>query len=273
MIISLSTLFGVIFGMAIVGWGVMTATNDWSIFLSSQSASIVLGGTITSAFIGYRWRYILSAILAIFRVFIRQQITPHTLSKDVGMIIEWSKIISKEGLPAFEKIGKDSKKKEFFIKYVCGLISTGYTKEEVAQFSETNIEEHYFRHLSESNILNTMASAAPAFGMVGTLIGLIVMLSNMDDPSQMGPGLSIALMTTLYGVLFARFIFQPCSTKVRQLLGIQRFREYLLLEGFILIMEKKTPFYIQDKLNSYLHRKAQYSLTTQSKVKQTKTKT
>ena len=165
-------------------------------------------------------------------------------------------------MPAFEAIGNESKNN--FIKYVTSLIGTGYSQEEIQGFSETTIEEHYFRHLSEANILNTMASASPAFGMIGTLIGLIVMLGNMEDPSQMGPGLSVALMTTLYGVLAARFIFQPCSTKVRQLLGIQRFREYLLLEGFMLILNKRSAFYIQDRLNSYLDRKTQFSLEKQS---------
>ena len=70
----------------------------------------------------------------------------------------------------------------------------------------------------------------------------------------------MALMTTLYGVLAARFVFQPCSTKVRQLLGIQRFREYLILEGLMLILNKRSTFYIQDRLNSFLDRKNQYSM-------------
>jgi chemotaxis protein MotA len=90
--------------------------------------------------------------------------------------------------------------------------------------------------------------------MVGTLIGLIVMLGNLSDPGQMGPGLSMALMTTLYGVLVARFIFLPTSTKLKQKLGIQRFREYILLEGILLISQKKNPFYIKDKLNALLDR-------------------
>jgi len=77
----------------------------------------------------------------------------------------------------------------------------------------------------------------------------------------MVPGLSTALMTTLYGVLVARFVFQPCSTKLKQIMGINRFREFLLLEGFMLIMENRSPFYIQDKLNSYLDRKVQYGDT------------
>ncbi|MBF0432375.1 MAG: MotA/TolQ/ExbB proton channel family protein [Fibrobacteria bacterium] len=256
--ISLSTLFGAIAGIGIVSWGVLSATKDWQIFISIPSASIVFGGTLTSAFIGYRWRYIQNSLFSILRVFVRQKITPRTLAEDVGLIIGWSKRVQKEGSVAFEKIGKESKSD--YLDFVTALITTGYSQEEIRFFAETNIEENYFRHLNESNILSTMASASPAFGMVGTLIGLIVMLSKMDDPSQMGPGLSIALMTTLYGVLIARFIFQPCSTKVKQLLGIQRFREYLLLEGIMLILEKRSPFYIQDRLNSYLDRKRQYTI-------------
>ncbi len=262
MMISLSTLFGVLFGAGIVAWGILSITDNWKIFISFQSAAIVFGGTFTSAFIGYRWRYIYFALISIFKVFVRQKITPRTLVKDVGMVIEWSRRIQKEGVQGWEAIGDESKND--FIKYLSSLISTGYSQDEVCSFCQTAIEEHYFRHLSEANILNTMASAAPAFGMVGTLIGLIVMLGSMSDPSKMGPGLSIALMTTLYGVLIARFIFQPCSTKVKQLLGINRFREYLILEGVNMILEKRSPFYIQDRLNSFLDRKIQYQMESNS---------
>lgn len=258
MAISFSTLFGVIFGVGIVAWGVLSATTNWQIFLSLPSLQIVLGGTLTSAFIGYRWRYIVNALYSILRVFVEQKITPATLVQDVGMVVEWGRQAQRTGLEAFEAIGGESK--DEFIQYLCQLVSTGYTKEEVRQFGETTIEESYFRNLSIANILNSMGSTAPAFGMVGTLIGLIVMLSKMDDPSQMGPGLSLALMTTLYGILIARFIFMPCSTKIRQILAIQRFREYLLMEGFLLIMDKRSAFYIQDRLNAFLDRRKRFSL-------------
>jgi len=78
------------------------------------------------------------------------------------------------------------------------------------------------------------------------------MLSKLDDPTKVGPGLALAMLATLYGVIFARFIFLPASTKVKQLLGIQRFREYLLLEGVELILQKKSALYIQDRLNSFM---------------------
>ncbi len=262
--ISLSTLLGVIAGMVLFSWAVLSATQNWAIFISYQSAAIVLGGTITSSFIGYRWRYIFHSLLAIPRIFVHQKIGPKSLMREVGKIVEWSRLVQKDGPQAFEAIGAQTK--DDFIKYIISLISTGYSTNEVRDFTETTIEEHYFRNLSQANILVTMASASPAFGMVGTLIGLIVMLSKMENPAEMGQGLSMALMTTLYGVLIARFIFQPTSTKVRQILGINRFREYLVLEGFILILEKKSPFYIQDRLNSYLDRKSQYSLESKDKA-------
>lgn len=261
--ISLSTLFGIVFGVGVIVWGVLESTSNWIMFFNLHGAAIVIGGTITSAFIGFRWRYILNAFKSILIVFVRQKITPKSLQKDVETVLEWTKHYQKEGPSALEKIGNENK--EPFIKYVVNLINSGYPKEHVREFAETSIEEHYYRHLTETSILASMAGSAPAFGMVGTLIGMIVMLSNMQDPSQMGPGLSMALIATLYGVLIARLVFLPTSTKMKQLLGIQRFREFLLLEGFILMMEKRSTFFIQDKLNSFLDRSYQYSSEPKAK--------
>jgi chemotaxis protein MotA len=102
-------------------------------------------------------------------------------------------------------------------------------------------------------ILKAMASAAPAFGMIGTLVGLIIMLDNMGgDPSSLGKGLAVALLTTLYGVMFARIIFLPAATKILQREQIIRFRNYLVAEGLSLLADKKSPRYIQDRMNSYL---------------------
>lgn len=256
--ISLSTLFGVILGIGVLGWGMTSATDNPIIYMDLPSVAIVLGGTITAAFVGFRARYILSAILSILGIFIGQRVGPKTLVKDVGTLLEWNKRIQAEGKAAADKIA-DETSKDNFSKYLLGLLSTGYNSDEIRDMAQTSIEETYFRKLSQSQILNTMAGSAPAFGMIGTLIGLIAMLAKMGDPSSMGPALSLALITTLYGVLVARFVFQPAFTKNKQKLSIQRFREYLLLEGICLIAEKKSSFYMKDKLNSYLDRKNQFN--------------
>jgi chemotaxis protein MotA len=98
-----------------------------------------------------------------------------------------------------------------------------------------------------------MGAAAPAFGMIGTLVGLIIMLGSMGgDPSTLGSGLAVALCTTLYGVIFSQIIFLPSANKIMQREQIIRFRNYLVAEGLVLLADKKSPRFIQDRMNSYL---------------------
>ncbi|HSQ40761.1 MAG TPA: MotA/TolQ/ExbB proton channel family protein [Fibrobacteraceae bacterium] len=259
--LSLSTLLGVVFGSLIVVWGISGATDNPKAFLDYPSLLIVVGGTITSTFIGFRARYIIKALLALPLIFVRQKIGPESLRSDVQRVLNWNKRIQSGGAKALDELASNPKEDEF-IRYLFGLVATGYKEEELRSFATTQIEEAYFRSLQTPNILAFMASAAPAFGMLGTLIGLIAMLDKLEDPSKMGPGLAVALITTLYGVIAARFIFLPSSTKVKQLLGIQRFQHYLFLEGVALILQKRSPLYIQDCLNSFLDSK--YRLVTNS---------
>jgi len=106
-----------------------------------------------------------------------------------------------------------------------------------------------------------MAAASPAFGMIGTLIGLIIMLGKMgEDPSALGPGLAVALLTTLYGVLFARLVFMPAAAKILQREQILRFRNYLVAEGLSLLADRKSPRFIQDKMNSFLDPAIHFSI-------------
>ena len=256
--VSLSTVFGVIFGFLIIAAGILHETKDWQVFLSPSSLAIVFGGTVTVTFIGFRFKYVWNTFIAALRIFLKQSISSKSLVQDVKIAIDWQKKYQAEGQAAYESISKATK--DEFTKYIFNLASTGYKPEDIRELGTTSVEEHYYRHLQESTILTTMASMTPAFGLVGTLLGLIVMLGKLEDPSKLGPGLSLALTATLYGLLFARFIFMPASTKIKQTLSIERFRHYLILEALVLIMEKKPAMYIQDKLNSYLDRKEQYSM-------------
>jgi chemotaxis protein MotA len=256
--ISFSTLGGVILGCLVMAMAILHETKEWQVFVSGASLAIVLGGTITVTCIGFRFKYIWAAFLLCCRIFLKQPISSKSLMDDVKTMVDWSKQVQSQGQGAYEAIANQSK--DEYVRYIFNLASTGYKPDDIRNFGSTSIEEHYFRHLQESSILNNMASMTPAFGLVGTLLGLIVMLGKLEDPSKLGPGLSLALTATLYGLLFARFVFMPASTKGKQLMSIERFRHYLLLEGLILIMEKKPAMYIQDRLNSFLDRSEQYSM-------------
>ena len=131
--------------------------------------------------------------------------------------------------------------------YFFSLINTNYSNDEIKEFASVNIEEHYYRQMVVVDVLRAMGGAAPSFGMFGTLFGLIVMLGQLENPSGMGPGLAAALITTLYGISLARFIFYPVSEKLKNIAQMNRYREYF-------INSKKSSFYIHDKLKTYLRR-------------------
>lgn len=256
--ISPSTIFGLLAGFAILAWTIHHETDNWMTYVSFPAFLVVVGGTLTVTLIGFRAKYVASAMMGMLRIYLHQPITPKSLKADVGQCIEWTRRVQAEGNKAFDAISRESK--DDFIKYIFALASTGYTIEDIRSFGETNIEEEYFRQLQASHILNTMGSMTPAMGLVGTLLGLITMLGKLSDPATLGPGLALALTATLYGIVAARFFFLPTSTKIKQSLSIERFRDYLILEGLVLMMERRSGLYVQDRLNSFLDRKQQFNM-------------
>jgi chemotaxis protein MotA len=109
------------------------------------------------------------------------------------------------------------------------------------------------RQTLESKVLNTMAVYSPGFGMVGTIVGLIIMLDNLNgDMAGLGKGLALALITTLYGVLLANLFFKPAANQVTEKQETMYFRHQLISEGFILMCEKRDALYVQDRLNAFL---------------------
>ena len=109
--------------------------------------------------------------------------------------------------------------------------------------------------------LKKMGGDAPAFGMLGTLIGLIIMLSSMGgDPSAIGPSMAVALVTTFYGIILARLIFIPLATKMSTRNDVTMFKNNLQMEGLVLLAERKSPRYIQDKINSFVDLSEQFSI-------------
>ena len=151
--------------------------------------------------------------------------------------------------------------KTIFLNYGIDLVITGYTADEVREMLQAAAGEMFGRAMINADILKNMSSVAPAFGMIGTLIGLIIMLQNIGgDPAGLGTGLAVALLTTLYGVLFARLVFAPAASKAAQKAGIMRFRNFLICEGLALLAEHRSPRFIQDKMNSYLDPEIHYSI-------------
>ncbi len=214
---------------------------------------MVVGGSLAAAFISYEPRYVLMALKLIGRIVFSTKVGRNILKSEVGRVIRWAYTVQKSGIPALESESKKAVKGDKFLQFGVEMVVSGYTGDEVREILTNTIETTYGRNTVQVNILNAMAAASPAFGMIGTLVGLIIMLDGMGgDPTQLGAGLAVALLTTLYGVIFARLVFIPAATKIMQREQIVRFRNFLVAEGLALLADRKSPRFIQDKMNSFL---------------------
>lgn len=250
---SISTVLGVLVALGLFIGAVASQTDNYLIFANLASFVMVVGGTLASTFISYEPRYVLLSLKLIWRILFSPKVGRNVLKNEVGRVIKWAYTVQKNGIPALEAEAMKSTRGDRFLRFGVEMVISGYTGEEVRQIMVNTIETTFDRNTVQVAILKNMGSTAPAFGMIGTLVGLIIMLDNMGgDPSSLGKGLAVALLTTLYGVLFARIIFMPAATKIEQREQIIRFRNYLVTEGLVLLADKKSPRYIQDKMNSYL---------------------
>ncbi|MBL6958543.1 MAG: MotA/TolQ/ExbB proton channel family protein [Rhodospirillales bacterium] len=250
---SFTTIIAVIIAFGLFLGAIVSSTDNYWVFVDLPSFVMVVGGTLASAFISYEARYVILSLKLIVRIVFSPTMGRNLLKSEVGRVIKWAYTVQKNGIPALESEAKKSVRGDRFLKFGVDMVVSGYTGAEVKEIMTNTIETTFGRNTVQVNILKMMAAASPAFGMIGTLVGLVIMLGKMgDDPTQLGPGLSVALITTLYGVLFARLIYMPAAAKILQREQILRFRNYLVAEGLTLLADKKSPRYIQDKMNSYL---------------------
>ncbi|NMM45155.1 flagellar motor protein MotA [Rhodospirillaceae bacterium KN72] len=260
---SLNTLIAFILAFGLFIFAIVSSTDNYFIFVDLFSAIMVIGGTLAATFLGQEYRYVMLSIRAIFSMFAVYRSGRNVLNQDVGRIIQWGYMAQQNGLIALDnevnKVQGDD-----FLSFGLENLLSGYTGEELRDSLDIAADKTFERNMVPANILKTMAATAPAFGMIGTLVGLIIMLSNLGaDPKQLGVGLAVALNTTLYGVLFARLILIPASSKLTQRHQIQRFRHELMTEGLVMLAERRTPRYIADRMNSFLDPSIRFDIDKQ----------
>jgi chemotaxis protein MotA len=252
--LSFSTLLGIILGFGLFVYAIVSGTQNYIIFWSASSLLLVLGGTLAATMISYEGRYVWKALAELFKVIVPTQIKPKILYEEVEMIIAWGKIGAREGIPGLEKeFKKVDTKKDSFLHHCIQLMLAGYDTDNMKGKLETFMSKTYERNMVRATILNTMANIAPGFGMIGTLVGLIIMLSELDGGTgNLGEGLALALITTLYGVILAQLVFKPASRRAEQKQQIIRFKNQLTTDAFLLLMKRANSIEIQDHLNSFL---------------------
>lgn len=251
---SISMLLAFIAGLGVVCGSILSSTDRPMAFIDIPSIIIVFGGTFVTLFISYEFKTAMEALRHIGLTFRRHKDTEISLKDEVGQIVRWGYIIQKNGLQGLENEITDSlRQNNPFLAYGADLVVTGYTGAEIRQILTHMLESEADRNKQPIDAIKKMGGDAPAFGMLGTLIGLIIMLGSMGtDPSAIGPSMAVALVTTFYGIILARIVMIPIATRLTFRNDATLFKENLQLEGLVLLAERKSPRYIQDKINSFV---------------------
>lgn len=257
---SMGSLLAFIAGFMVVIGSIVSATDRPLMFIDIPSMIVVIGGTLVASFISYESKTALSGLKLALSTFKKHKDSENSLKDEVGRIVRWAYIIQKNGLQGLENEVTDELRQENpFLAYGADLVVTGYTGAEIKQILEHMLDSQAERSKRISDVLMKLGGDAPAFGMLGTLIGLVIMLGNMGgDPSAIGPSMAVALITTFYGIILARIMFIPMATKASARSDVTLFKNNLQMEGLVLLAERKSPRYIQDKINSFVDAKEQF---------------
>ncbi len=257
---SLASVLAFLAGIGVVVGSIFASTNHPMAFVDLPSIIIVGGGTFVTLFISYELKDALSALKVMLTAFRRHADSESSLKDEIGRIVRWAYIVQKNGLQGLENEITDSLREENpFLAYGADLVVTGYTGAEIKQILEHTLEAQSERDKRPTDAIKKMGGDSPAFGMLGTLIGLIIMLGSMaGDPSAIGPSMAVALITTFYGIILARIVFIPLSTKIAARNDVTMFKNIMQMEGLVLLAERKSPRYIQDKINSFVDTDEQF---------------
>ncbi|MDE3016139.1 MAG: MotA/TolQ/ExbB proton channel family protein [Pseudomonadota bacterium] len=263
--VSLATIAGTVFGFCLILGAIAHGTDNYLSFLSVEGFLIVIGGTIANAFMSYQSNYVMLAFGAMWHMAKKPKATREGLNAEIMRLIKWAYLVHSKGLQGLEGEG-GAKIKEPLLRYGVDLVVTGYQPEVIRKMMNTAVEADFERSITPVTVLRNMASTSPAFGMVGTLVGMVIMLQNIQgDMSRIGTGLAVALLATLYGIIMARLFCLPAADKLMQKEEIMRFRNYMMTEGLVLLAEKQSPRYMQDKLNSFLDPAIHFDIDEQLK--------
>lgn len=243
---SISTVIGMVAGFTCVIIGILTQGPLMS-FFDPGSIFIVLGGTLSNMIISFPMSLIMDTLKAMKLAFANNAFDP---TDNIEQIIDLANTARKNGLLALEDMLENIDNQ--FLRKGIMLIVDGSNSELVKSVMETEAYYIQERHNRCIGVLLNASACAPAFGMIGTLIGLIVMLLNLSDSDALGPAMSVALVTTFYGCILANLIFTPLAKKLGTYTAYEQMQNEMMVEGILSIQDGEHPRLIRDKLESFI---------------------
>jgi len=242
--VDLATLIGVVGAIGLLVMAMMLS-GDISMFMDTQSLIIVFGGSIFIVISNYNLGQFFGIGKIIGKAFMFKIEQPDEL---IEKSVEMADAARKGGFLALE----EAEISNAFMQKGVDMLVDGHDADVVRGTLQKDINLTTERHETGSNMMMALADVAPAMGMIGTLIGLVAMLSNMDDPKSIGPAMAVALLTTLYGAFLANVIAIPIASKLKLRMAEEKLNQELILDAVLGIQDGQNPRVIEGLLKNYL---------------------
>jgi chemotaxis protein MotA len=239
-----ASLIGIISGLSLIFTAIFIG-GDLENFINVPGLMIVLGGTIAATLLTFPIRDVMSSFRAAAFIFFGKKQDPNDM---VATMVDLCQVAKRQGRKSLSMLDTDS----VFLRKASNMIADWAKEDMLRDALSIEIESLKQRHFIIQEVFKKMALYAPSFGMLGTLIGLIQMLSNLENPETLGPAMAIALLTTFYGILLATLLFNPIAGKLKQRTMLEVVNLEIIFEGAISILKNDNRLLVYEKLSSYI---------------------
>lgn len=223
----------------------MVLAGSLGMFWDFLSVIIVFGGALFATLISFPLDVFIGGLKSMTKILAQ----PTTKAQDIiGTVVECADTARKGSILALEKVTIEHE----FLAKVVRLLVDGYEPDVINGMIDLEIKNLKARHKNSHDIVSALGDAAPAWGMIGTVMGLVVIMANLSDPNAIGPGLAVALITTLYGAIVANMIFIPITGKLKFRTNEEVTTMKIIKEGINSIAKGENPRAIKQKLDSFL---------------------
>ena len=237
-----TTPIGLVLGFVLI-FGTILMGDGWQMFIDPGSIIIVLGGTLAALLVAFTMQQIKGVPGGLKAMF---GFTPPDFEALVAEFTDLARVVRRDGLLALDR--RLGETEDEMMRFGLEMAVDGVEPDEVDDLMQARIDESLRGPFFLVKFYNTAGTYAPAFGMVGTLIGLIQMLQNLSDPSAIGPAMAVAMITTFYGAVFANLVFLPLGSKQREIAESEQKRYELMQAGVLGIIRGESPTFLEKRL-------------------------
>jgi chemotaxis protein MotA len=244
--VDIATIGGLVVALGLIVWSILLG-GSLSGFIDMPSVAVVIGGTIGALLINFPLKKFLALGKVIGKTFMFTLDDPGIV---IDKMVRYAERARREGMLALEEDSENET--DPFLRKGLRLAVDGTDPQLLEKILETDVEQIENRHSDGAKLLGMGGTFAPAYGMIGTLIGLVNMLSSLDDPTQIGAGMATALITTFYGAVLANAVFIPLQGKLEIRSKEEMVIKSMVIEGIMAIQSGDSPRIVEEKLKSFL---------------------